>query len=242
MPENLVTAATFSQPYEAHLAQQRLQEAGIPAFIVNEHTISINWLYSNALGGVQVQVPEDRVQEARGLLAEDRSRDMDPVYEDPVLCPSCGSFDTDQKTVRKLHPMIPLGLSALMFFVFGAAFILLVFPLFFGGPGVHCHTCGRDSYTGKWPLRKIGTWAVLGVVILVGCMFLNGAVHAWRVGYSWREMDWNQDGSTSIREVVISPLVFKQRSREPDCFDYFNLRTGRKLKRQCLDALPSPHF
>jgi hypothetical protein len=48
------TVATFSKPEEAHLFRTRLEAAGIPAYVQDEHLIQMDWLYSNAIGGVRV--------------------------------------------------------------------------------------------------------------------------------------------------------------------------------------------
>tara|TARA_R100001143_G_scaffold755_1_gene2242 strand:- start:4968 stop:5165 length:198 start_codon:yes stop_codon:yes gene_type:complete len=48
----LKTVATFSFPHEAHIARAKLESEGIPALVADEHTINMQWLYSNALGGV----------------------------------------------------------------------------------------------------------------------------------------------------------------------------------------------
>lgn len=238
MQDHLVTVATYSQPYEAHLAQQRLQEAGIPAFIANEHTISINWLYSNALGGVQVLVPEDRAEEARRLLAEEPLGELPPDYEDPILCPKCGSYDTEPVTVRKVHVWIPLLLSAAVFFLFGPAFILLVFPLFFGGSGVLCHTCGKTSYVGRWPLSRIGWLVGLPVLLVTLVFFLQVAYTAWQQNLSWEERDWNQDGRTTWKEYLESAFVLKQPTANPGCYDYINKWTREKIKTECPGFSP----
>ncbi|MCU4386420.1 DUF2007 domain-containing protein [Acinetobacter haemolyticus] len=52
-----IVVKSFSFPYEAQIAKTQLEAAGIPAQIENEHTINMNWLYSNALGGVRLLVP-----------------------------------------------------------------------------------------------------------------------------------------------------------------------------------------
>ncbi|MGJ3255801.1 MAG: DUF2007 domain-containing protein [Alcanivorax sp.] len=47
----MITVARFSMPDEAHIAKSRLESEGIPAFVADEHTVGMNWLYSNAMGG-----------------------------------------------------------------------------------------------------------------------------------------------------------------------------------------------
>jgi hypothetical protein len=54
----LVTIRTFYQLIEAQLAKARLEDVGIPAFLRDEHTISINPLYTHTLGGIKLQVHE----------------------------------------------------------------------------------------------------------------------------------------------------------------------------------------
>ncbi len=54
----MVIVATFSKPEEAHLLRMRLEAGGIRSFIRDENTIQMDWFYSNALGGVRVEVAE----------------------------------------------------------------------------------------------------------------------------------------------------------------------------------------
>lgn len=68
-PGGLVTAAAFNTIHEAYLAKSILEGAGITAFIADEYTIGVNWLWANAVGGVKVQVAEADVEEAEKLLA-----------------------------------------------------------------------------------------------------------------------------------------------------------------------------
>lgn len=70
MDDTFVTVGKFSHVAEAQLAQSKLASEGIESFIRNENTISINWLYSNAMGGVQLQVFARDAYRARTVLAE----------------------------------------------------------------------------------------------------------------------------------------------------------------------------
>jgi hypothetical protein len=73
----LVTIATFSFPHEAHIAKAKLDALGIPSFIADEHTINMQWLYSDAMGGVRLQVPREVAAEALEALAEDASMEAE---------------------------------------------------------------------------------------------------------------------------------------------------------------------
>ncbi len=62
---------------EAHLLRMRLGAAGIDAFLQDENMIQMDYLYSNLLGGVKVQVADEDVPAVRELLAEDHGIEAD---------------------------------------------------------------------------------------------------------------------------------------------------------------------
>ena len=67
----------------------RLEAAGIRAFVQDEHLVQMNWLYSNAVGGVRVQIADEDVDPAREFLAADSTQPCPDA--DDVACPACGS-------------------------------------------------------------------------------------------------------------------------------------------------------
>jgi len=83
------TIATFSKPEEAHLLRTRLESAGIPAFVQDEHLVQLDWLYSNAIGGVRVQIGDDDLDAAKEFLVPASPQPCPDAQE--VLCPACGS-------------------------------------------------------------------------------------------------------------------------------------------------------
>jgi hypothetical protein len=90
-----LTIATFSFPHEAHLAKVKLDAMGIPSFIADEYTINVIWLFSDAMGGVRLQVPATFAAQAQKILNE--PVEMLPIPEseigpepEPVVCPYCG--------------------------------------------------------------------------------------------------------------------------------------------------------
>jgi hypothetical protein len=68
--KRLVTIATFDQAAQARLAKNVLDEAGIQATISDESLVAMDWLLSNAVGGVKVQVWEDDADRAVGVLEQ----------------------------------------------------------------------------------------------------------------------------------------------------------------------------
>ncbi len=92
-----ITVATYSQPVEAHLARTKLESEGITCLVSDEHLVRVNWMLSNAVGGVKLRVPSWDEAHAREVL---RSRprlvavaDEADLEADDVICPSCHSDD-----------------------------------------------------------------------------------------------------------------------------------------------------
>jgi hypothetical protein len=65
--QRLITIGTFSTPWEAQLAQARLNAEGLHSLIANEHVIRMVAL-SNAVGGVQLKVREQDAEAATEVL------------------------------------------------------------------------------------------------------------------------------------------------------------------------------
>lgn len=63
------TLAAFSKPMDAHLLIARLEGSGIRAFLRDEHMVTLDWLASNAVGGVKVDVEDEDYARARELMA-----------------------------------------------------------------------------------------------------------------------------------------------------------------------------
>ncbi len=142
MEPSLKIIATYSMPYQAHLAKSRLEAEGISAFIRDEHLISIDWLYSPALGGVKLEVPEDQWEEANKILETSLPTDLeqmeiiesDPVHVLPaeslihLECTNCGS----QGFVEEMRNPVSGFLNG----------ILLGIPYFWFGKPHLCRACG----------------------------------------------------------------------------------------------------
>jgi len=66
--EELVLVDTFVFPDDAKLARALLESAEIPNYLENEHTLSANWTWTNALGGLRLMVPAKFLEDAREVL------------------------------------------------------------------------------------------------------------------------------------------------------------------------------
>ena len=69
--EDLVTVATFRNYVTAQFAETRLLTSGMLAFLSDDNTIRMNWLWSTALGGVKLRVPAGDIVEALEMLRLD---------------------------------------------------------------------------------------------------------------------------------------------------------------------------
>jgi rubredoxin len=79
----------------ALLAKGFLESAGVDSFLVDETTIRMDWLWSNALGGIKLCVKSEDVEAATQILnqeiPEGFSAEGTGDFEQP-RCPQCGSL------------------------------------------------------------------------------------------------------------------------------------------------------
>ncbi|KNB62878.1 putative signal transducing protein [Chryseobacterium sp. Hurlbut01] len=96
---DLVKFKFYETALEANRDKQILAESDIQSFIANEQTIQSDWLLSQALGGIQLQVFEDDFEKAEKILADYHENDkfaleVEHTVENPAfdfVCPKCGS-------------------------------------------------------------------------------------------------------------------------------------------------------
>ena len=65
---------------------QRLEAEGIRAYLQDEHTVTIDPILSNAIGGIKLMVFEEQLPRAQELLHQ-----FEQVYKQAVACPHCHS-------------------------------------------------------------------------------------------------------------------------------------------------------
>lgn len=122
----MITVSTFSKPEDAHMLRMRLEAGGVPAYVQDENMVQTDWLYSNAIGGVRVQIAEDDLDRAKEIL-------QDPGIETELpsmpACPGCNSTNTAPDE-------LPRRLSFLSLLVAG-------FPFLFSKTRWRCAACNR---------------------------------------------------------------------------------------------------
>jgi membrane protease YdiL (CAAX protease family) len=93
--ESLVTVATFDFRTDAEVAKLLLEQNGIQAFLGDDNLVGLNWLLSNALGGVKLQVAAAEAERAGEILqraqpaTEEAERDL-PEECVTFACQECG--------------------------------------------------------------------------------------------------------------------------------------------------------
>jgi hypothetical protein len=66
---HLVLLARVLEPVQAHILQGRLQAEGIPVFVADGQLVQTNPLWTFALGGVRLLVPEHLLGRAQAVIA-----------------------------------------------------------------------------------------------------------------------------------------------------------------------------
>lgn len=88
------TVAVFTYPDEAQIAVSVLEANGIECFLPDEYITSLDWFYTNAIGGIRVQVPDDLIDSAREVLRDTIDPELAP------RCPYCESANLRQLRIR----------------------------------------------------------------------------------------------------------------------------------------------
>lgn len=82
---NWITVITFTYPHEAHLVKGFLESNGIETQITDELTAQVNNFYSNAIGGVKINVHESDFEIAYRFLVESGYIIESETAENPLL-------------------------------------------------------------------------------------------------------------------------------------------------------------
>ena len=83
---NIITLRSFDNYFIASITLTKLQDAGVECFLKDEHTVTIDPILSNAIGGIKLVVNEEHAEEAKKILQQ-----FDEEYLQSVKCPQCGA-------------------------------------------------------------------------------------------------------------------------------------------------------
>jgi hypothetical protein len=133
MDNNLVTIERFRDLPEALLAKGKLESAGILCFLADSELVRTDWLWSNAIGNMRLQVKSEDAQEAMSILREPPpeiflEEEVGEYYQQP-RCPKCNSIDIGFESIDKPLSYAPMLLG-------------FCFPV--PKNTWKCHACGAD--------------------------------------------------------------------------------------------------
>ncbi len=120
----LIRIKYYESAIEANRDKQILAENSIESFIANEQTIQSDWLLSQAIGGLQLQVFEENEE----VALEVEHTIENPEYD--FTCPKCGSNHIYQ------HEK-PDG-------IFGVSWLLIGIPIKVPSSKYTCYYCGNE--------------------------------------------------------------------------------------------------
>jgi hypothetical protein len=113
---DLVTIERFRDLPEALLAKGKLESAGIRCFLADSELVRTDWLWSNAIGNMRLQVSPEDAADALEVLREPAPEifledEVGEFYQQP-RCPKCNSSDIAFESIdRKLsYGLMLIGL------------------------------------------------------------------------------------------------------------------------------------
>ena len=79
-----------------------------------------------------------------------------------------------------------------------------------------------------------------GIIALALLALGTIAVASYNQDYSWAEMDWNSDGTTTPSEIFAAPDIGKRTVN--GCIEYFSYKDGLPIKSVCPGGTPNNSF
>ena len=174
---NLVTVASFRTSPNAWIYRNFLADQGLDAFVADQHIVDFHWGYSNAVGGVKVQIPDSQLNAFATIDLPDHpvtASDMQEVKPakpwNPSVCPACGS----REIFKTRWPRRLVFLSMLFFG--------LPFPFF--SRSTICDDCG---YEHRSPIEIPTQFelAHLLIVMILAAIVMGVSVN---LGFNWLDL------------------------------------------------------
>lgn len=94
--------AAYTKPEDAYLAASLLEGNGIVVNVRDADTVGNYWMYSNAVGGVKIEVPAAQVEKAKEIL------NLPKEANGLLACPHCGSGNV---RIREMNLFTAISLA-----------------------------------------------------------------------------------------------------------------------------------
>jgi len=126
---DFIILQSFNNYIDAHLLMTRLESEDIECWLQDENTVTINPIWTNAVGGIKLLVKKEDLSRARQIFLE-----IEHNRKQAVGCPKCGGHNIELvSTPRKASNWI----SAIFTYLFGG-FAMGVDKV------NHCFDCGHE--------------------------------------------------------------------------------------------------
>lgn len=133
--DKIIVFETFYNPIEANIVKARLMDSGVQCFLSDENTVTINPLYTQAIGGVKLHIFEKDIPLAQSILQDENvqlpQEETEPGVE---VCPNCGSSHVGYVQATKKR----FGLLTMI-----VSFALMIYP-FHVKKTHHCFDCEHE--------------------------------------------------------------------------------------------------
>ena len=120
----------------------KIRDAGIQCYLKDEHTVTMDPLLTNAVGGIKLVINKDDSQEVFELL-----RQFDEEYRRNAVCPKCGSHNIELVPEQTPANMITAILSWLF-----SSYAVSVENVY------KCGNCGYESLLYRNPCKQVMTF------------------------------------------------------------------------------------
>ncbi|HEY6307390.1 MAG TPA: hypothetical protein VI488_13125 [Candidatus Angelobacter sp.] len=146
MPEELVTLWRYRDLPEAFVARAKLASQEVWCVLADDNSVRLDWFWSNAVGGVRLQVSDDDAEYAMSLLAEEISagftaEETGEDYQQPE-CPNCQSRDVTFESGYRKIALVFLGMAV-------AVGWIVALPVWIPGESWRCEDC-RDRWEAEY--------------------------------------------------------------------------------------------
>ena len=91
-----IEVRSYDNYLPASIMSQRLEDEGIKVYLKDEHTVTIDPILSNAIGGIKLMVFNEQLERAMELI-----NGFEKQYRESVTCINCGSHNVHLVMQRK---------------------------------------------------------------------------------------------------------------------------------------------
>lgn len=132
---HLVTVKTFDNPIDAHMLKSKLLSEGIECYLHDEHTVSIDPLVSNAIGGIKLKISDIDIEKTKAVLKELDGTPYRDEDDNITQCPNCESKEliANYNSVKGFSQVLSSIVSILF----------MIFPLHLNTV-YKCKNCGNE--------------------------------------------------------------------------------------------------